>query len=469
LLLSAFYVAPGGSNSADGSALHPWATIQKAANTVAAGDTVYVAPGQYNITAGITSNTSGTSSAPIRFISTTPWGAKVVATGVQDIWTNGGSYVTIQGFDITGNSAAFIGILNNGSYCNIIGNRVHNLLATGAGEAGGAGIDNWGNGTSTSNNIIGNWVFDIGTVGIKTDTVHGIYLSSYGGNVSNNIVYNNQGWGIQTWHNAQGATISNNLVWGNGYGGIVIGAGDNYATKGAGDYFTVTNNIVLDNTNTSGNAGIEEENDGGGTDTHNVYVDNICYGNAYNDYRSFINETAAAPLMVNPLLVNFQANGTGNYQLSAGSPCIGAGTSLGMPSTDIDGVARPPNGPYDIGPYQYTSTPTPTSSPTPPTDVVLPVVITSAEIEVVGRQRVIVLQLSGPVNSATADKLASYQLTQRRKGVQLVLATYNPANNTIWLRTRLALPPKLRYPFTLTLVGLKDAHSNPVGGTFSIA
>ena len=33
-LLSAFYVAPGGSNSADGSAQHPWATIQKAANTV---------------------------------------------------------------------------------------------------------------------------------------------------------------------------------------------------------------------------------------------------------------------------------------------------------------------------------------------------------------------------------------------------------------------------------------------------
>ena len=352
LLLSAFYVAPGGSNSADGSALHPWATIQKAANTVAAGDTVYVAPGQYNITAGITSNTSGTSSAPIRFISTTPWGAKIVSAGVQEIWTNAGNYVTIQGFDITGDTNAWDGIVNNGSYCNIIGNRVHDIPATESGDEGGAGIviDGNGNYTSTSNNIIDNWVFNIGSVSDgSSDTVHGIYLSAYGGLVCNNIVYNNQGWGIQAWHNAQGATISNNVVWGNGDGGILLGAGDDGYTPGAGDYFTVTNNIVLDNTNTSGNAGIEEENDGGGTDTHNVYVDNLCYGNAYNDYRTFINETAAAPLMVNPLLVNFQANGTGNYQLSAGSPCIGAGTSLGMPSTDIDGVARPPNGPYDMG------------------------------------------------------------------------------------------------------------------------
>ena len=119
---------------------------------------------------------------------------------------------------------------------------------------------------------------------------------------------------------------------------------------------------------------------------------------------------------------------------------------------------------------QSTASSAPTPTPTrPPTDVDPPVVITSAQIEVVGRQRVIVLQLSGPVNSATADKLASYKLTQQRKGVQLVSATYNPANNTIRLTTRLALPPKLRYPFTLTLVGLKDAHGNPVGGTFSIA
>src|SRR5271166_3760970 len=59
LLLSAFYVAAGGSDSANGSALHPWATIQKAANTVAAGDTVHVAPGNYTTSAyGIRSNTS---------------------------------------------------------------------------------------------------------------------------------------------------------------------------------------------------------------------------------------------------------------------------------------------------------------------------------------------------------------------------------------------------------------------------
>ena len=72
LLLSTFYVAPGGNNSANGSTQSPWATIQKAANTVKPGDTVYVAPGNYS--AAVTTNTSGTAAAPIKFISTVPWG-----------------------------------------------------------------------------------------------------------------------------------------------------------------------------------------------------------------------------------------------------------------------------------------------------------------------------------------------------------------------------------------------------------
>ena len=50
LLLSTYYVATTGSNSANGSATAPWATIQQAANEVKAGDTVYVAPGTYNVT-----------------------------------------------------------------------------------------------------------------------------------------------------------------------------------------------------------------------------------------------------------------------------------------------------------------------------------------------------------------------------------------------------------------------------------
>ena len=43
-----YYVAKTGNDSNPGTASQPWRTIQKAANTAAAGDTVYVRAGTYN-------------------------------------------------------------------------------------------------------------------------------------------------------------------------------------------------------------------------------------------------------------------------------------------------------------------------------------------------------------------------------------------------------------------------------------
>ncbi len=62
-----FYVAPDGNNSASGTISQPFATLQKANDVVAAGDTVYVRGGTYRITtpansgAGISITKSGTS------------------------------------------------------------------------------------------------------------------------------------------------------------------------------------------------------------------------------------------------------------------------------------------------------------------------------------------------------------------------------------------------------------------------
>jgi len=42
-----YYVAKDGSNSWDGSLEHPWLTIQKPADTMVAGDTVYIKEGVY--------------------------------------------------------------------------------------------------------------------------------------------------------------------------------------------------------------------------------------------------------------------------------------------------------------------------------------------------------------------------------------------------------------------------------------
>ncbi len=351
-----FHIAPGGNDSADGSALHPWATIKKAASMVVAGDTVHVAAGQYN--APVTTNRSGTAGARIQFISDTTLGAHIntAGSGNDTCWLNNGSYVTIQGFDISapGDPNVRIGIANNGSNCQIIGNRVHDILGKIAQRngSGGAGIVNC-NTTSTSNDIIDNWIYNIGNTSSSYNTIHGIYISCIGGNVWNNISFNNQGAGIHAWHNAQSYNICNNLVWGNGHAGIIIGCGDSGYTRSAGRNFKVNNNIILYNNG----AGVIEEAAGGAVQpSKNTYNTNLCYGNIgknNNDYTHTVHGSPAPPLQVNPLLINFQADGLGDYHLAAGSPCINAGTSQGAPTTDYDGLPRPQGAGFDIGPYEW--------------------------------------------------------------------------------------------------------------------
>ncbi|MEL7061347.1 MAG: hypothetical protein AAGN46_15090, partial [Acidobacteriota bacterium] len=61
-----FHVAPppDGSDAHPGTAAQPWATLQHAADSVAAGDTVLVASGDY---VGMHLTTSGTPAQPIVF------------------------------------------------------------------------------------------------------------------------------------------------------------------------------------------------------------------------------------------------------------------------------------------------------------------------------------------------------------------------------------------------------------------
>ena len=248
-----FYIAPGGNDSADGSTRHPWATIQHAANAVAAGDTVHVAAGS----TGRRRHQDQRGSNPSHSVHLG------LFPGVQDhepaeyAWYNTGNYVDIQGFKFSGNSQ--VAIECEASYTRIIGNHVYGNQ-NGSCSQGGAGIDvgNYpasGNvGITTGNQIIGNVVNNCGVPGVKSSTQgHGIYISDTGPIVQNNIVYNNSGIGITGWHACTNATISNNLVWGNLDCGIEIGAGD--APGGViCNNSVVFNNISINN----GNFGIQE-------------------------------------------------------------------------------------------------------------------------------------------------------------------------------------------------------------------
>src|SRR5437588_6995058 len=340
--VTAYYVSPTGSDFNDGSSSRPWATIQKAADKATPGTTIYVEPGTYQ--QNIISKANGTATARITFTAATKWGARIRSRGVQITWENLGDYVNIVGFDISGDGS--YGILNRASYVQTIGNLVHDIPATGCSSDGGAGIDNGsyqGKYSGHDNNIIGNIVHDIGP---KTycNLVHGIYQANFRANIWNNISYRNSAMGIQTWHAASDLNIANNLVFENGRGGIIIAAGGPPWTVIA-DNFVVVNNIAIHNAI----YGIYEY---GQTGIHNRYLNNLVYANPTNLLLQHGNK-AQGTLMVDPRLVNYQPDGSGDYHLSAGSPAIGAGTSIGEPATDMNGLPRTIGRAVDIGPYAY--------------------------------------------------------------------------------------------------------------------
>jgi hypothetical protein len=90
-----YYVATSGSNTTgDGSASRPWRTIQKAANSMAAGKTVSVAAGTYKERVTIPSSKSGAAGATTRFIAS----GRVVVTQGFDIQSD---RTELTGFEVT--------------------------------------------------------------------------------------------------------------------------------------------------------------------------------------------------------------------------------------------------------------------------------------------------------------------------------------------------------------------------------
>ena len=105
---SSYYVATTGNDSNPGTSALPWLTIQKAANTVKAGDTVIVRPGTY--TGQVTVANSGSSQGcgqgdlPITFIADPAGDVTLNAngTGNNGFYIVGKNYIAIDGFKITG-------------------------------------------------------------------------------------------------------------------------------------------------------------------------------------------------------------------------------------------------------------------------------------------------------------------------------------------------------------------------------
>lgn len=165
-----YYVdGASGSDSNPGSAALPWKTIQKAANTMSAGDTVYVLAGNYDQLVLV--SRSGAYGQPIVYQAQ----GAVVTRGFQI----NASYITVKGFELTNpiNASTSKGIFVKGSNCIIEDNTIHNTARDGIVVFATAS-----NPTASQNCIIrNNRIYRVEMVGI---TVNG----------RNHLIENNEIW-----------------------------------------------------------------------------------------------------------------------------------------------------------------------------------------------------------------------------------------------------------------------------------
>jgi hypothetical protein len=339
------YVSTSGSDSNPGTQTAPLKTIARADALASAGTTIHVAAGTYRVSApaldnaGIKTSKSGTATARIKFVSDVKWGAKIIVSGTGITWDSRGSYVDIDGFDISGSGRH--GILAAGANLTMTNNFIHDLtISGGCNGSGGAAIDTYGpvGGVVIDRNVVRN----IGASMIgKCNTVQGIYIANANNIVTNNLVSGVAMAGIQQWHGATASTIVNNTVF-HSKDGILLGQGDAGTTTGSANNY-VANNVVYDNTT----YGIVELGKMAG---NNRYVNNLV---AKSGTSMRVAGSVSGTISSDPLFVAYQANGTGNYHLSSSSPAIDRGTSTSAPRVDLESVARPRGAAVDIGAYEF--------------------------------------------------------------------------------------------------------------------
>jgi len=280
---STYYVAKNGYDSASGSEQYPWLTIQKAGNTLVAGDTVFVKAGKYSERVFV--KNSGTQNNFIVFSTykddeviidgeKESWdirwnglfdiygknnivieGFSVMNSDYGGIWVDSCSYVIIRNNYTYNTFSSGIGVWNsnhiyvennevelacndgdqecisigNSAYCDVFNNDVHH---NGPGNKGGEGIDvkQGSHDVSIFNNEVHHLTKRLGIYADAWDTL------TYNINIYSNIVHHIKECGIAVASEAGGTignvNIFNNLIYMNKFGGIELGEWSDIGFKG---------------------------------------------------------------------------------------------------------------------------------------------------------------------------------------------------------------------------------------------
>ncbi|MDD5086391.1 MAG: right-handed parallel beta-helix repeat-containing protein, partial [Candidatus Nanoarchaeia archaeon] len=386
-----FYVSPAGSDSNDGTSSNPFKTIQKAANNVAAGDTVYVREGTYN--SFNLNNKNGASDSWIVF---KPYlDEKVIidpyqydySNGIRPIHMSESSYIEINGFELTdsnplydseeyddysqGKSHDGIKLSHPSHNIRIVNNHIYHTGSSGI-------LTSY---TSYNVEIINNTIHDAGLY----KRGYGIYLGGDDNIISSNTIYNCYGYGIHVYSYDTGTygsapdrnLIENNLCYNNGHSDYGKGysefppegqkRGDGIIVFGGGQDNIIRNNICYGNLDWGIRSNCKNDviyhNTLYDNGYQGIYVyknqnaivkNNIAYGNHGEDgYTGEIyvpaGNTQSSNLITNP---NFIDADTGDFHLQPTSLAINNGIDVGV-NYDFEGNLR--DSQPDIGAFEFIS------------------------------------------------------------------------------------------------------------------
>ena len=411
-----YYVSNGGDDNNPGTEDHPWQTIQKAADMIGAGDTVYVRSGTYP--EHVQPQNSGIAGSEIIF-SAYPGEIATIDGSSIDLpeWAglfdvSGHDFIQVNGFQVI-NSGPTIhnpGILaDTCSHIMIKSNTVHHTSDSGimiwnshtvvvdSNEVSDACYNMYNEcitaGASNDLDILNNHVHDSPKEGICVKD------GSFNARVYNNIVHDTEAVGFYV--DAQAVYTHDIEVYGNiSYDGVEDGFAVASEVGGLLENVWVYNNIAYHNgwvgfhvsdcciethpmqgiyliNNTSYDNGIDW---GGGIALPNPQAQNVVIrNNIVSQNLSFqlavASEVPTGNYSVDHNLIDGYRAGEGeiygndyvegdpmfrdaahaDFHIQEGSPAIDQGSAADAPASDFDGDSRPQDAGFDIGADEYTS------------------------------------------------------------------------------------------------------------------